>query len=76
MATFSWSRNLTGSPVPFTTPRRLMMLSEKGGWGLVALDVPVDTTTPVGRAMAQILQRFCRTGTAVDRRADQGGAGG
>ena len=36
----------------------LMMLSEKGGWGLVALDAPVDTTTPAGRAMAQILSVF------------------
>ena len=36
----------------------LMQRSEKAGWGLVALDAPVDTTTPAGRAMAQILSVF------------------
>jgi DNA invertase Pin-like site-specific DNA recombinase len=36
----------------------LLMRSEKSGWGLVALDAPVDTTTPAGRAMAQILSVF------------------
>jgi DNA invertase Pin-like site-specific DNA recombinase len=36
----------------------LMQRSEKSGWGLVALDAPVDTTTPAGRAMAQILSVF------------------
>ena len=36
----------------------LMQRSEKSGWGLVALDAPVDTTTPAGRAMAQMLSVF------------------
>ena len=36
----------------------LMQRSEKSGWGLVALDAPVDTTTPAGTAMAQILSVF------------------
>ena len=36
----------------------LMQRSEKSGWGLVALNAPVDTTTPAGRAMAQILSVF------------------
>ena len=36
----------------------LMLAAEKGGWGLVALDAPVDTTTPQGAAMAQVLAVF------------------
>ena len=36
----------------------LMLRSERGGWGLVALDAPVDTTTPQGAAMAQVLAVF------------------
>jgi len=36
----------------------LMLRAEKAGWGLVALDVAVDTTTPQGAAMAQILSVF------------------
>ncbi len=36
----------------------LMLRAEKSGWGLVALDVSVDTTTPQGAAMAQILSVF------------------
>ena len=35
-----------------------MKRSETEGWGLVALDVAVDTTTPQGAAMAQILAVF------------------
>jgi DNA invertase Pin-like site-specific DNA recombinase len=35
-----------------------MLRAEKGGWGLVALDVAVDTTTPAGAAMTQILSVF------------------
>jgi len=58
-----------------------MMYSEKGGWGLVALDAPVDTTTPAGRAMAQILSVFAelerrligeRTKAALAVKRDQG----
>lgn len=36
----------------------LMATAERGGWGLVALDAPVDTTTPQGAAMAQVLAVF------------------
>lgn len=36
----------------------LMLRAEKAGWGLVALDVAVDTTTPQGAAMAQVLAVF------------------
>ena len=35
-----------------------MLAADKGGWGLVALDAPVDTTTPQGAAMAQVLAVF------------------
>ncbi len=36
----------------------LMLRAERAGWGLVALDVAVDTTTPQGAAMAQVLAVF------------------
>ena len=36
----------------------LMMRADKEGWGLVALDVAVDTTTPAGAAMAQVMSVF------------------
>jgi DNA invertase Pin-like site-specific DNA recombinase len=36
----------------------LLLTSERAGWGLVALDAPVDTTTPQGAAMAQVLAVF------------------
>ena len=36
----------------------LMLRADRGGWGLVALDVAVDTTTPAGAAMAQVLAVF------------------
>ncbi len=36
----------------------LLLTAEAGGWGLVALDAPVDTTTPQGAAMAQVLAVF------------------
>src|SRR5271165_5979441 len=36
----------------------LMAAAERAGWGLVALDVAVDTTTPQGAAMAQVLAVF------------------
>jgi DNA invertase Pin-like site-specific DNA recombinase len=36
----------------------LMMKADDGDWGLVALDAPVDTTTPQGAAMAQVLAVF------------------
>ncbi len=36
----------------------LLLRAERAGWGLVALDVAVDTTTPQGAAMAQVLAVF------------------
>lgn len=36
----------------------LLMTAEREGWGIVALDAPVDTTTPQGLAMSQILAVF------------------
>ncbi len=36
----------------------LMLRAERSGWGLIALDVAVDTTTPQGAAMAQVLAVF------------------
>ena len=36
----------------------LLERSQRAGWDLVALDAPVDTTTPQGAAMAQVLAVF------------------
>lgn len=36
----------------------LLQRAGKAGWDLVALDAPVDTTTPQGAAMAQVLAVF------------------
>lgn len=36
----------------------LLQRAERAGWDLVALDAPVDTTTPQGAAMAQVLAVF------------------
>src|SRR5205823_6587861 len=36
----------------------LLLRAERAGWGLVALDIAVDTTTPQGAAMAQVLAVF------------------
>ena len=36
----------------------LLQRAQKSGWDLVALDAPVDTTTPQGAAMAQVLAVF------------------
>jgi DNA invertase Pin-like site-specific DNA recombinase len=36
----------------------LLLRAERAGWGLVALDVAVDTTTPQGAAMTQVLAVF------------------
>jgi DNA invertase Pin-like site-specific DNA recombinase len=36
----------------------VMQRAEREGWGLVALDIAVDTTTPQGAAMAQMLAVF------------------
>ena len=59
----------------------LMEKAQKAGWGLVALDAPVDTTTPQGAAMAQVLAVFAelerrligeRTKAALAVRRSQG----
>ena len=59
----------------------LMAVAERSGWGLVALDAPVDTTTPQGAAMAQVLAVFAelerrligeRTKAALAVRRSQG----
>jgi DNA invertase Pin-like site-specific DNA recombinase len=59
----------------------LMAKAEHCGWGLVALDAPVDTTTPQGAAMAQVLAVFAelerrligeRTKAALAVRKSQG----
>jgi len=36
----------------------LMLRADKAGWGIVALDANVDTTTPQGAAMTQVLAVF------------------
>jgi len=36
----------------------LMQRAERAGWGLVAMDANVDTTTPQGAAMTQVLAVF------------------
>lgn len=36
----------------------LMIRADRAGWGLIALDMAVDTTTPQGAAMAQVLAVF------------------
>ena len=55
--------------------------AERAGWDLVALDAPVDTTTPQGAAMAQVLAVFAelerrligeRTKAALAVRKSQG----
>jgi DNA invertase Pin-like site-specific DNA recombinase len=33
----------------------LLKLSQRGGWGVVALDLGVDTTTPTGRLVANVM---------------------
>lgn len=36
----------------------LLLRADRAGWGLVALDANVDTTTPQGAAMTQVLAVF------------------
>jgi DNA invertase Pin-like site-specific DNA recombinase len=38
----------------------IMKVSEKQGWGIVALDLGVDTSTPSGEMMANILATFAQ----------------
>jgi DNA invertase Pin-like site-specific DNA recombinase len=37
-----------------------MAQAQRQGWALVALDAPVDTTTPAGEAMAHVLATFAQ----------------
>ncbi len=59
----------------------MMERSRKKGWALVALDSPVDTTTPAGEMMANVLASFAqyerrligqRTRDALAIKRDQG----
>lgn len=59
----------------------LLLRAERAGWGLVALDAAVDTTTPQGAAMCQVLAVFAelerrligeRTSAALRVRKAQG----
>lgn len=38
----------------------IMASAQKQGWGLIALDCAVDTTTPAGEAMANVLATFAQ----------------
>jgi DNA invertase Pin-like site-specific DNA recombinase len=48
---------LSRSMIDFTG---LMAKAQKQGWALVALDSAVDTTTPAGEAMANVLATFAQ----------------
>src|ERR1700737_2578526 len=48
---------LSRSMIDFTV---LMGKAQKQGWALVALDCAVDTTTPAGEAMANVLATFAQ----------------
>ncbi len=48
---------LSRSMLDFTA---LMAQAQKRGWALVALDCAVDTTTPAGEAMANVLATFAQ----------------
>jgi DNA invertase Pin-like site-specific DNA recombinase len=48
---------LSRSMIDFTA---LMGRAQKQGWALVALDCAVDTTTPAGEAMANVLATFAQ----------------
>lgn len=48
---------LSRSMLDFAT---LMATAQKHRWALVALDAPVDTTTPAGEAMANVLAVFAQ----------------
>jgi DNA invertase Pin-like site-specific DNA recombinase len=48
---------LSRSMIDFT---RVMAKAQKQGWALVALDCAVDTTTPAGEAMANVLATFAQ----------------
>lgn len=48
---------LSRSMLDFTS---VMAEAQRQGWALVALDAPVDTTTPAGEAMANVLATFAQ----------------
>jgi len=48
---------LSRSMLDFTA---VMARAQKQGWALVALDCAVDTTTPAGEAMANVLATFAQ----------------
>jgi DNA invertase Pin-like site-specific DNA recombinase len=48
---------LSRSMLDFTAT---MARAQRRGWALVALDAPVDTTTPAGEAMANVLATFAQ----------------
>ena len=69
---------LSRSMLDFT---EVMARAQKQGWALVALDCAVDTTTPAGEAMANVLATFAqferrligqRTREALARKREQG----
>lgn len=48
---------LSRSMLDFTA---IMATAQKQGWSIVALDSPVDTTTPAGEAMVNVLATFAQ----------------
>lgn len=69
---------LSRSVLDFAT---LMEQSRQQGWGLVALDIGVDTTTPSGEVMANVMAAFAqferrligqRTRDALAKKREQG----
>ncbi len=48
---------LSRSMLDFST---MMKAAQQQGWGLIALDLNVDTTTPSGEAMANVLATFAQ----------------
>ena len=53
---------------------RLLEVSGKEGWSIVALDLNLDTSTPAGKLVASIMASVAQMGTRGDRRAHEGGA--
>src|SRR5262249_56970447 len=55
-----WSRSSTGSPRSLLDFAGLMATAQRQGWGVIALDVQVDTSTASGEAMANTLATFAQ----------------
>ena len=53
----------------------LMQKATREHWGLVALDLGVDTSTPAGEAMAHVLATFAQLRAPPHWPAHQGGNG-